>query len=149
MTKSAFQKASTKAANASSADTNSSDTNAANDNVGHNSVFNTYVVDNNDLFAMWYQPWAETSNSAAKLQCIWLETLNDAFRHEMDFLATIAPVYSKLSHCMLGLNGPLTPESMASCYHQIAGDMREATFNRMRNVSELSEDFKERIWCEL
>lgn len=144
MTKSAFQKASAKAANASSADTN-----AANDNVGHNSVVNTYLVDNNDLFAMWYQPWAETSNSAAKLQCIWLETLNDAFRHEMDFLATIAPVSNKLSLCMLGLNGPLTPESMASCYHQIAGDMTKATLNRMRNVSELSEDFKERIWCEL
>ncbi|WGI27288.1 hypothetical protein QEN58_09545 [Halomonas alkaliantarctica] len=144
MTKSAFQKASTKTANASSTDTN-----AANDNVGHNNLVNSYVVDNNEFFAMWYQPWADTSNSAAKLQCIWLETLNDAFRYEMDFLATIAPAYSKLSHCMLGLNGPLTPELMASCYHQIAGDMTEATFNRMRNVSELSEDFKERIWCEL
>ncbi|BBI51153.1 hypothetical protein HORIV_35740 [Vreelandella olivaria] len=61
----------------------------------------------------------------------------------------MAPVYSKLTHCMLGFNGPLTPESMTSCYHQIAGEMTEATFNRMRSVSELSEDFKERLWCEL
>lgn len=144
MTKSAFQKASAKTATG-----NSVDTGAADDNVGHNNGVNTYAVVNNDLFAMWYQQWAETSNSAAKLQCIWLETLNDAFRHEMDFLATIAPVSNKLSLCMLGLNGPLTPESMASCYHQIAGDMTEATLNRMRNASELSEDFKERIWCEL
>ncbi|EHJ91792.1 hypothetical protein [Vreelandella boliviensis] len=134
MTTSAFPKVSPNAAKASIAD---------------NNEVNNNVIYNKDLLALWYQPWAETSNSAAKLQCIWLETLNDAFRHEIDFLATMAPVYSKLTHCMLGLNGPLTPESMASCYHQIAGDMSEATFNRMRNVSELSEDFKERIWCEL
>ncbi|WP_386083893.1 hypothetical protein ACFIOZ_10835 [Vreelandella sp. F11] len=110
---------------------------------------NTKVFNNNDLLVFWYQPWVETSNSAAKLHCIWLETINDAFRHEIDFLATMAPVYSKLTHCMLGFNGPLTPESMTSCYHQIAGEMTEATFNRMRSVSELSEDFKERLWCEL
>lgn len=110
---------------------------------------NTNVFNNNDLLVFWYQPWVETSSSAAKLHCIWLETLNDAFRHEIDFLATMAPVYSKLTHCMLGFNGPLTPESMTSCYHQIAGEMTEATFNRMRSVSELSEDFKERLWCEL
>ncbi|MCA8865282.1 MULTISPECIES: hypothetical protein [unclassified Halomonas] len=110
---------------------------------------NTNVFNNNDLLVFWYQPWVETSHSAAKLHCIWLETLNDAFRHEIDFLAAMAPVYSKLTHCMLGVNGPLTPESMTSCYHQIAGEMTEATFNRIRRVSELSEDFKERIWCEL
>ncbi|MBS3667983.1 hypothetical protein [Vreelandella boliviensis] len=110
---------------------------------------NTNVFNNNDLLVFWYQPWVETSSSAAKLQCIWLETLNDAFRHEIDFLATMAPVCSKITHCMLGFNGPLTPESMTSCYHQIAGEMTEATFNRIRRVSELNEDFKERIWCEL
>ncbi|MEL7895676.1 hypothetical protein [Vreelandella neptunia] len=134
MTTSAFPKAST---------------NAANNSVESSSVDNNNVINNKYLLAFWYQPWAETSNSAAKLQCIWLETLNDAFRHEVDFLATMAPVYSKLTHCMLGFNGPLTPELIASCYRQIAGEMTEATFNRMRNVSELNEDFKERIWCEL
>ncbi|CEP36135.1 MULTISPECIES: hypothetical protein [unclassified Halomonas] len=112
-------------------------------------IANSNMLDNKDFLTFWYQPWTETTHSAAKLQCLWLATLNDALRHEIDFLATMAPVYSKLTHCMLGLNGPLTPESVASCYHQIAGDMTEATFNRMRNVSELSEDFRERIWCEL
>lgn len=128
--------------------------NAANDSVASNKASNNNALKNNitdhkDLLAFWCQPWVATSNSAAKLHCIWLQTLNDALRYEIDFLATMAPVYSKLTHCMLGFNGPQTPELMASCYHQVAGEMTEATFNRMRNVSELSEDFKERIWCEL
>ncbi|MBT2787881.1 MULTISPECIES: hypothetical protein [unclassified Halomonas] len=123
--------------------------NIANSNVLKNYILNNHMLNNKDLLVFWYQPWTETTHSAVKLHCIWLETLNDALRHEIDFLAAMAPVYSKLTHCMLGLNGPLTPELMASCYHQIADDMSEATFNRMRNVSELSEDFKERIWCEL
>ncbi|SDN17924.1 hypothetical protein [Vreelandella arcis] len=106
-------------------------------------------VADDSLLDIWYQPWVETTNSAVKLQRIWLETVNDALRHELDFISTVAPFYIKLTHCMTGLEGPQTPTTMASCYHRIAGDMSEATYNRMRRVSELSDDFRERIWFEL
>ncbi|MCG7600876.1 hypothetical protein MHM84_13885 [Halomonas sp. McH1-25] len=109
--------------------------------------FNTFNNDN--LFTWWYQPWMETTDSAAKLQRIWLETFNDAMRHEFEFFSTMATSYSKLTHCMLGLGGPQTPASMASCYHEVASDMTEATLKRMRKVSELSDDLRERIWCEI
>ncbi|CAH1044577.1 hypothetical protein [Halomonas sp. TD01] len=101
------------------------------------------------ILVLWHQPWVEATHSAAKLQRVWLETVNEALRYELDFISTVAPIYSKLTCCMLGFEGPQTPASMAACYHSIAGDMTEATFNRMRKVSELSEDLRERIWCEL
>ncbi|WP_083004527.1 hypothetical protein [Halomonas sp. GT] len=106
-------------------------------------------VSNESMLVLWYQPWVETTHSAAKLQRIWLEAANEALRHELDFISTVAPIYSKLTYCMLGFEGPQTPSSMTTCYHNIAGDMTEATFNRMRKVSELSEDLRERIWSEL
>ncbi|MBR2512562.1 MAG: hypothetical protein IKE45_00830 [Halomonas sp.] len=107
------------------------------------------VANNDSLLVFWHLPWMEITNSAFKLQRIWLETVNDAFRYELEFISTVAPFYSKLTHCMLGFEGLQTPASMASCYHKIAGDMSEATYNRMRKVSELSDDFRERIWSEL
>ncbi|WFE70807.1 hypothetical protein P8S55_13590 [Halomonas sp. M1] len=104
------------------------------------------VANDDSLLVFWY---LEITHSAFKLQRIWLETVNDAFRYELEFMSTVAPFYSKLTHCMLGFEGLQTPASMASCYHKIAGDMSEATYNRMRKVSELSDDFRERIWSEL
>lgn len=101
------------------------------------------------LIDFWYQSWLETTNSVVKLQRIWLETFNEAFRHELDLISTVAPLHSRLTRCMLGFDGPPTPTSMVSCYHKIAGDMTEATYNRIRQVSELSDDFRERIWSEL
>lgn len=107
------------------------------------------AANDDNLLGFWYEPWVEITNSAVKLQSIWLETVNDAIRHELDFIATVAPFYSKLTHCMLGFEGPQTPTAMATCYHKIAGDVSEATYNRIRRVSELSDDFRERIWTEL
>ncbi|MCP1319273.1 hypothetical protein [Halomonas sp. 707B3] len=97
----------------------------------------------------WYQTWEEATQTSAKLQKIWLEALNEAFRHELEFLSAIAPFYSKLANCLLGFEGPQTPASLASCYHQLAGDMTHATFKRMHKVSKLNKDLRERIWCEL
>ena len=101
------------------------------------------------MLVFWYQPWVETTNSATKLQRIWLEAANQALRHELDFISAVAPIYSKLTYCMLGFEGPQTLSSMAVCYHNTAEEMAEATFNRIRKVSELSEDLRERIWSEL
>ncbi|MDW5377930.1 hypothetical protein R6258_13445 [Halomonas sp. HP20-15] len=103
----------------------------------------------NNLFLWWYHPWMEATDSSAKLRRIWQDTLNDAVRHELEFFSAMAISYSKLTHCMLGLGGLKTPTSMASCYREIADDMTEATWKRMRKVSELSDELRERIWCEI
>lgn len=100
-------------------------------------------------YLWWYQPWGEAIDSAVKLQGIWLETCNDIARHELEFLSTMATSCNKLTNCMLGLGGQLTLASMASCYHDIGSDMAEATLKRTRMVSELSDDFIERIWSEI
>lgn len=102
-----------------------------------------------NLLVLWSQPWMESTNTAIKLQRIWLETLNDAMRHELEFFSTIVTSYSKLTSCMLGLEGLQTPSSVVSCYHEIAGDMTQAALNRMHKVSELNDDLRERIWCEI
>lgn len=47
-------------------------------------------------------------------------------RHELESFSTIVTFYSKLTSCMLSLEGLLTPSSMMSCYHEITGDMTEA-----------------------
>lgn len=102
-----------------------------------------------NLLVLWSQPWMESTTTAIKLQQIWLETLNDATRHELDFFATVAVSCNKLTSRMLGLEGLLTPSSMLSCYHEITSDMTEATLKRVHKVSKLSDDLRERIWCEI
>lgn len=101
------------------------------------------------LYLWWYQPWGEAIGSAVKIQGVWLETCNDVARHELEFLSTMATSCNKLTNCMLGLGGQLTLASMASCYHEIGSDMAAATSKRARMVSELSDEFIERIWREI
>lgn len=101
-----------------------------------------------NLLVLWSQPWMESTTTAIKLQQIWLETLNDATRHELDS-CNRGGSCNKLTSCMLGLEGLLTPSSMLSCYHEITGDMAEATLKRVHKVAKLSDDLRERIWCEI
>ncbi len=49
-----------------------------------------------NLLVLWSQPWMESTATVIKLQQIWLETLNDATRHELDFFATVAVSCNKL-----------------------------------------------------
>ncbi|QNI04762.1 hypothetical protein HXW73_08385 [Halomonas sp. SH5A2] len=102
-----------------------------------------------EFFIWWYQPLMGTTVPMIKLQYIWLNTLNNTLRHELDLFSTMVDSCNKLSGCMLGLEGVQTPSSMVSCYQDVADDMAEATFKRMQRVSELSEEFKERLWCEM
>jgi hypothetical protein len=100
-------------------------------------------------FIWWQQPWMVTNGSSVKLQHIWFDTLNDTMRHELELFSTMAESYSKLTSCMLGFEGVQTPLSMASCYHKVASDMADITMRRMLKVTELKEDLKERLWCEM
>jgi len=67
----------------------------------------------------------------------------------LSFFSTLTSSYSKLTTCMLGLEGVQTPFSMMCCYHELASDLTKATFKRMQNASEYSEELKERLWTEL
>lgn len=107
------------------------------------------TVNKEDQPSWLHLPWMEGADSVVKLQRIWLDICNDAARHELEFLTTMASSYSKLTTCMLNFGGQHTPESMASCYQEVADDMAEATLKRMRRVSELNDELKERIWCEI
>ncbi|MBT2774337.1 hypothetical protein J7J47_19090 [Halomonas sp. ISL-60] len=100
-------------------------------------------------FIWWYQPLMATNSSSVKLQYIWFDTLNDAMRHELELFSTMVDSYSKLTNCMLGLEGVQTPLSMVSCYHNIASDMADVNMRRILKVTELKEDFKERLWSEM
>lgn len=102
-----------------------------------------------NLLILWSQPWMESTKTTLKLQHIWLETLNDTTRHELDFLSTVAISCNKLTSCMLGVEGLLTPSSMLSCYNEITDDVTKATLKRVTKVSKLSDELRERIWCEI
>lgn len=101
------------------------------------------------VFIWWYQPWMTTNSSAAKLQHIWLDILNDTLRHEFELLSTMAESYSKLTSCLLGLEGVHSPLSMALCYHKVASEMAGANMKQILKITEFNEEFKERIWCEI
>lgn len=104
---------------------------------------------NDMLIFGWHRTWIESVDSAEKLQRIWFETYNDAIRHEIEFLVAMAVSYSRITSCILNYSGRPTKESMTSCYQEIADDMTEATLKRFRKVSELSDELRERIWCEI
>ncbi|GEN27122.1 hypothetical protein HVA01_07680 [Halovibrio variabilis] len=97
----------------------------------------------------WHQPWVATSSSTIKIQHILFEACNDTMRLELEFFAAMAASYSKLTSCMLGLQGLQTPSSLASCYQNAADEMGDAAIKRMQKVSELTEDVEELIWSEI
>ncbi|KPQ26071.1 MAG: hypothetical protein HLUCCA13_03110 [Halomonas sp. HL-48] len=101
------------------------------------------------VFIWWYQPWMATSSSAVKAQYIWFDMLNDTMRHELEFFAAMAESSRTLTSCMLGHEGLNTPSLLASCYQKVTSDMTKATVKRMQKVSELNDELKERIWCEI
>lgn len=101
------------------------------------------------MTAWWLHQWLETMAPVARLQMVWLETLGDAMRHEAEFLSALAASGDRLSRCAWNQDLLRDPSTLASCYHGMAGEMTEATLKRMVKVTELSRDFRERIWDEL
>nr|WP_298415310.1 hypothetical protein [uncultured Halomonas sp.] len=97
----------------------------------------------------WLNQWVETANAATRLQLIWLDMMGSALQQEAEFFKIMASTTERMTHGAMNQDLLRDPAAMATHYQQIAGDINEATMNRMQKVSELSEDFRKCIWEEI
>ncbi len=101
------------------------------------------------LAAWWMHQWLANTAPLIKFQVAYLETLSDAMQHEAEFIKVLAESGDKLARCAQQPDVHQGPSGLAACYQDVAGSMADATLRRFTKVSELSHDFRERIWDEL
>ncbi|WP_053070654.1 hypothetical protein [Halomonas sp. PR-M31] len=97
----------------------------------------------------WLNQWMETANSAARLQLIWWDMVGNAMHQEAEFFKIMANSTERMAQGVMNQDLLRDPAAMATHYRQIAKDINEATMNRMTKVSNLSEDFRDRLWEEM
>ncbi|SHE89298.1 hypothetical protein SAMN02745148_01351 [Modicisalibacter ilicicola DSM 19980] len=106
-------------------------------------------VDAAALPSWWMQQWMESANASARLQLVWLEMLGNAMQQEAEFFKIMAISTEKLAHGAMNQELLGDPTAMAAHYQEVAGEIHEATMNRMHKVTELSKDFRECLWEEI
>lgn len=102
----------------------------------------------NPMFAMWQQQWNLTNNPMVRMQIAWMESLAATMQLEANFLKSVAEGGVQVSKCFEG-DQPKTPEELQACYQELVQKVKDAQMQRMQSASQLSEDFRKRLWEEL
>ncbi|CAM4172006.1 hypothetical protein VRRI112168_16655 [Vreelandella rituensis] len=97
----------------------------------------------------WSQQMLQSCVPLIKMQETWLKSLTQAMEVETEFLHTLAESGEKLSQCFTADDGPPSHEEIADCYQHMLNTMKEAHYNRMSKVAELTTDFRRQLWDEI
>ncbi len=100
------------------------------------------------MLSWWQQQWMKGANPMAQMQAAWMESLADAMKFEAQFLKAIAESGQQMTAC-LNDEQPSTPEEMHACYQKLVKQMTDAHQERMEQATQLSHDFRKRLWEEI
>lgn len=100
------------------------------------------------------QWWMEQSMKGVQplmnVQIAWLESVSSAMQMEMEFCQAIAQSNEKITHCLLAhQSAPKSAEEISDCYQQAMQGVTNAHFDRLKKVTELSQDFRTALWEEI
>ncbi|GHC27349.1 hypothetical protein [Aidingimonas halophila] len=101
------------------------------------------------LVNLWLKHCMDPATPVLKLQLAWLESVSDAVRFEADFLTACADSSGKLVNCMMNPTTYRDPEQLGECYQQAWQQVTEAGVTQMSHATELSREFRERLWEEI
>lgn len=101
------------------------------------------------IFAWWMHHWMDASHPMARLQCAWMESILEAMQAEAEFLNACAISNAKVWSCLAEANYLPGAAALHNCYHEAAADIVDAHLTRLGRVTELPEDFRQRLWEEI
>lgn len=102
----------------------------------------------NPMFEWWQQQWTKGVNPMARTQLAWMESLAEVLQFEAEFLKAIAESGERVARCFDGPQ-PTTPEEVRACYEKLMKEVSEAQMKRLEQASQLSHDFRKRVWEEI
>ncbi|MBB3330569.1 glucosamine 6-phosphate synthetase-like amidotransferase/phosphosugar isomerase protein [Halomonas campaniensis] len=102
----------------------------------------------NPMLEWWQQQWMKGGNPMARMQLAWMESMAEAMQFEAQFLKAIAESGERLSKCFDG-EGPTSPEELQECYQKLVQEVSDAQMKRMEHATQLTHDFRKRIWEEI
>jgi len=102
----------------------------------------------NPMLEWWQQQWTQGVNPRARTQLAWMESLAEALQLEAQFLKAIAESGEKIAKCFDGKQ-PTTPEEVQACYGKLVKEVGDAQMKRLEQASQLTHDFRKRLWEEI
>ncbi len=106
------------------------------------------MLNANPMLAWWQQQLAKGGNPMARMQLAWIESLADAMQFEAQFLKAIAESGEQIAKCFDG-EQPRTPEEVQECYQKMVQQISDAQMKRVEHATQLTHDFRKRIWEEI
>ncbi|MFC3285403.1 hypothetical protein [Litchfieldella rifensis] len=97
----------------------------------------------------WMQHWMDAATPMARMQLAWMETVGEAIQHEAEFLTACAMSSERMAKCFMDQEMHKDPATLGECYHNMVKQVTDAHLTRMGKVTELSNEFRERVWEEL
>ena len=97
----------------------------------------------------WLNYWMGAASPVARMQVAWMETLFDAMQMEAELLTACAASQQQMLKCLTDQQTLKDPAAMGGCYQDVMHDFINAHLNRMDKVTEMAEDFRQRVWEEI
>ncbi|MCH4565011.1 hypothetical protein MKP05_18085 [Halomonas sp. EGI 63088] len=101
------------------------------------------------MLAWWQQQWLQNASPLARMQLAWMESLAEAMQFEAQYFKAMAESGQRMAECVGGEDAPSTPAEVQECYQKLVKDVTDAQMKRMEKATQLSHEFRERIWEEL
>ncbi|MEQ5802224.1 hypothetical protein [Halomonas sp. H10-9-1] len=102
----------------------------------------------NPMLEWWQQQWTKGATPMARTQLAWMENLAEALQFEAQFLKAIAESGERMAQCLNG-EQPTTPKEVQACYEQLVKEVGNAQMKRLEQASQLTHDFRKRLWEEI
>ncbi|AMD02366.1 MULTISPECIES: hypothetical protein [Halomonas] len=99
------------------------------------------------IMEWWTKQWMQGATPMTRMQLAWMENLSEIMQQEARFLSALAEASQRIAKCYDTNQGD--PMKMNECYQELAKEVAEHHMERMKNVANLSHDFRARIWEEI
>lgn len=100
------------------------------------------------MMEWWQQQFSRGFTPITHMQLAWMQSMAEAMRFEAQFLQSLAESGQKIAKSFEG-EAPQTPAEVQERYQQLLSDVTEAHMERMKRATDMSEEFRRRIWEEI
>lgn len=101
------------------------------------------------MLTWWRDQLSQSANPMARMQLAWMESLVETMQYEAKFLQAMAESGQRMAESFQGKNAPRTPAEFNESYQKMIKEITDAQMERLEKASNLSNDFRKRVWEEL
>ncbi|GEK71832.1 MULTISPECIES: hypothetical protein [Halomonas] len=100
-----------------------------------------------EAMLQWWNPQLiQGPMPLVRMQFAWLESLAEAMQFEAKCLRALAESGERMAGCY---REEADPQALQACYQRLMQDVARTHWQRLEKVTELSEDFRKRLWEEI